>query len=206
MTVPRQRMFPPQAATDYALQPLLKRAVYFACHQIAEDSGCFIWNPRLVRSVAAPMEPGVVAEQIEALMLQLVEDGYLWRYKAAGLECAFVAAFPEWQHSLNRRNAPERVPLPPGIDFEQDESNKNRHGSGRYTYPQSKEAMASGTLSHSTNQSSTLPASHSVIQGGASSERADSEQPADRCPLCAGSKQTVDGMSCYMCNGTGVKR
>src|SRR5664280_643670 len=137
MTMSRQRMFPPQAASDIGLQPVLKRVVYFGCHQIAEDSGCFIWSPRAVRGVAAPMED-VTDQDVETLMLEAVEDGYIWRYEAEGIQCGFLSTFPEWQQSLNRRWAPERVPLPPGVIFKADGGEqKNRNGSGRYTYPRS---------------------------------------------------------------------
>jgi len=186
VTTPRQRMVPVSLAVDLGLTPLLKRAVYIGLMQLAEDSGCFIWNPRDVRSVALPLERDVTDQTVEQVMRELETDGYVWSYEAEARYCGFVPAFPEHQRSLTRWNVPQSVPLPPGITYEPIAS-ANRYGSCRYTFPKSKSAMQN---SQSANESSALPSMQSLTQGAADSLQTDCEQVADdddyECPQCGG--------------------
>ncbi len=195
MSQPRQRMVPPQLAVDLSLTPLVKRAVYIGIMQLCEDSGCFIWSPRDVRSVALPLEQ-VSDNEVEEIMRQLVSDERIWSYEAEGVRCGYVPAFPEINRSLTRWNVPQTVPLPGGITFEEIES-ANRYGSCKYTWPKSKAA-----LTQPTSQTATLSPSHSLTQGAATSLRPDCDQPGT-CIECNGSG-VKNGSKCGWCNGTGV--
>ena len=137
---PVKRMIDPEVAFDLDLLPLAKRCVYVAMHHLAEDSGCFVWNPHSVRKAAMPLEAEVLDEDVAEYMRQLAQDGLVWVYEAEGVNCGFLPAFPVWNRSLSRWNAPREVPLPPGIGFVSHES-KNRYESGTYCWPKTRESL-----------------------------------------------------------------
>jgi len=202
MTTPRQRMVPPGLAVDLGLTPLLKRVVYIGLMQIAEDSGCFIWSARDVRSAALPLEQDVSDEDVERILNEFEDDGLVWAYEAEGLRCGYIPGFPEHQHSLTRWNAPQSVPTPPGLLYEYIPSSQ-RYGSCRYTPPKSRAAML-GThpATQPANHPSTLPANHSITQGAVGSLPAACDEPAvgkaiEHCALCGGSGLAVDGLPCW---------
>jgi len=189
MTTPRQRMVPPGLAVDLGLTPLVKRAVYIGAMQIAEDSGCFVWSARDVRSVALPLERDVTDADVEQIMCELEADDYLWAYEAEGLHCGYIAGFPEHQRSLTRYNAPQSVPLPPGLTYE-DIPSSYRYGSCRYTFPKSRAAML-GT--QPPTQPANLPLSQPITHRAVDSLPTACEQPVAKkaadpeCGLCGGS-------------------
>jgi len=202
VATPRQRMVPPGLAVDLGLTPLLKRVVYIGLMQIAEDSGCFIWSARDVRSAALPLERDVTDEDVEQTMIDLEEDGHVWAYEAEGVRCGYVAAFHEHQHSLTRWNAPQSVPTPPGLLYENIPSSQ-RYGSCRYTPPKTRAAMLGAqSATQPPNQPLTLPANHSITQGAVDSLPAACEEPAVKekpCALCGGSGLMLDHSPCTRC-------
>ena len=188
MATPRQRMVPPGLAVDLGLTPLLKRVVYIGLMQIAEDSGCFNWSARDVRSAALPLEPNVSDDDVEHVMGELEADGYVWSYQAEGMGCGYIANFPEHQRSLTRYNTPQSVPLPPGLICEEIPTS-HRYGTCRYTFPKSRAAML-GTLPP------TQPSNHPLSQP--ITHRAD-DSLSTACALCGGSGLALDGSPCVRC-------
>lgn len=68
MITAKKRMVPPEAAQDSRLLPLAKRAVFIAMHQVAEDSGCLLWDARDIHAVAFPIDPEHTLEDVERFM------------------------------------------------------------------------------------------------------------------------------------------
>lgn len=143
MITAKKRMVPPEAAQDSRLLPLAKRAVFIAMHQVAEDSGCLLWDARDIHAVAFPIDPEHTLEDVERFMGELEADKCVWCYDIDGVACAYLPSFQTWQSSLTRLNAPQIVPLPLGITFEANES-KNRNKSGNYSWPISEREMNDG--------------------------------------------------------------
>lgn len=143
MTLPKQRMIPPQVAVDPCLHPLPIRAVFQAMMQLTEDSGCLLWHPRDVHGAAFPLETEYTVEGTQRIMEGIAGDGRAWRYKVDDTWYAYLPDFPEWQGALTRYNAPQSVPLPPGIKYMPIETT-HRRGSGTYEWPITQAEMESG--------------------------------------------------------------
>ncbi|MDO9556530.1 MAG: hypothetical protein Q7J82_02960 [Coriobacteriia bacterium] len=142
---PTKRMIDPAVAFDSDLRPLEKRAVYIALHHLAEDSGCFVANPRAVRKAAVPLEADITDAEVAEYLRQLEDEGFVWGYEAEGVQCGFLPDFPVWNRSLTRWNAPREVPLPPGIGFVPHES-KNRYESGTYHWAKTPAALGQAAV------------------------------------------------------------
>ena len=171
--ITRKRMIRPEVATDPVLQPLKKRVVYEALMMLAEDSGCFAWKPREVRHAALPFDAETTDAEVAHMLDELDEDERLWSYEIDGDRFGYIVEFPHWQSSLTRWNAPDRVPLPDGIQYTEIES-KNRFGSVRYVWPKSERELRGSVPSQPSIPS--IPSIHSPV----SSLQTGSEQAAGK--------------------------
>jgi hypothetical protein len=132
-------MVHPDLFADPDFMPPAKGLLFVGMMSVAEDSGCLPWRPELLKGLTLPLSE-ISSDQVAAYMTDLVNAGRAWTYERSGREYAFLPDFPSWQGKLIRWNAPDTVPLPSGITFENYDA-KERNGSGIYTWPESREEL-----------------------------------------------------------------
>jgi len=105
--------------------PLNKRLFYIGLIQLADDSGCLEYSPRMIKRLLFPEE--MSTEEVASLLAELIASGQLVSYDADGKRCLYIRHFHDHQ-SLDSPARPE-VPLPHWITYEPYPSNKRQ---GRY--------------------------------------------------------------------------
>lgn len=136
----RRRMVPPDAFSDPGLEPPEKRLLYLGLHALAEDSGCVLWNPLLVRGAIFPYSEHITREYVAAMMDDLEAEGRAWTYTVASTRYGYLPTFPIWQAKMIVWHEPTAVPLPAGVTFTPSEHPTHR-GRGTYTFPTTRDEL-----------------------------------------------------------------
>jgi hypothetical protein len=84
--------------------------------------------------------PQINTARVAQMIDELTEADMVWPYEVAATKCAYIPSFQVWSSSRVRQNAPELVPIPPGITYKPFETEK-RYGSGIYSYPATKKDL-----------------------------------------------------------------
>lgn len=192
----RKRMISPDLFSDPDLAELDKRYLYENLPVLAEDSGCLRWDARVISAELFRFDQPI--ERVEQLMAELALEDRAWPYEERGKAYAYLPEFRVWQRSLTRWSEPAAIPLPPGIIYEPSEV-PNQKGSGRYIWPDSKDALAGADLPLSPTQAkepnAPTPSELKVLEskGPARSPLA----ARDTCPDCEGTGyKSRDGQPC----------
>lgn len=156
----RPRRIPPELAHDERLEfgcSVLATLLLYRVITFADDQGRLPGHAKYLRSVAFGMRDEISVKKVEVAIGELVDAGFLLRYKGGegGRELVQVVGWWDLQGSWGRRAYPSRYPAPPG--WSDDRTFGLSPSAGEL--PTDGEHNAPPTTSPSTNPSPTTPPS-----------------------------------------------